>query len=95
MEKQSKKIVEGIRCADLLCEGKTIREIAKIVGYSKSSVHLYLMSLASERPDVYQKVRKTLDRNKKEGPIRGGEATRIKYLKKRGLYEEENHFSGE
>ena len=61
----------------------TVRETANRFGLSKSTVH----KDATERlkkidQDMYCSVRAILEKNKSERHIRGGEATRIKYLKK-------------
>ena len=62
----------------------TVRETANRFGLSKSTVH----KDATERlkkidQDMYSCVRAILEKNKSERHIRGGEATRIKYLKKK------------
>ena len=61
----------------------TVRETANRFGLSKSTVH----KDATERlkkidQDMYCSVRAILEKNKSERHIRGGEATRLKYLKK-------------
>ena len=62
----------------------TVRAAAKRFGISKSTVHkdvaerLYAIS-----PSLHRQVREVLDRNKSERHIRGGEATRRKYLSNR------------
>lgn len=72
-----------IRVANLMLEGnKTVREVAKLVGFSKSTVHHDITTkLLDLDYDLYSKVRDLLDYNKKIRHIRGGEATRLKYLK--------------
>lgn len=72
-----------IRVAYLMLEGnKTVREVAKLVGFSKSTVHHDITTkLIDLDYDLYSKVRDLLDYNKKIRHIRGGEATRLKYLK--------------
>lgn len=72
-----------IRIANLMLEGnKTVREVAKLVGFSKSTVHHDITTkLIDLDYDLFKKVRDLLDYNKKIRHIRGGEATRLKYLK--------------
>lgn len=62
-------------------EGATVRQAAKKFGISKSTVHKDV----SERlfqicPGLAKDVRKVLDLNKQERHIRGGLATKEKYL---------------
>lgn len=62
--------------------GATVRETAKVFHYSKSTVHKDV----SERlyyidKSLYNKVKKVLKINLDERHIRGGLATREKYLK--------------
>ena len=80
-----KKIEERIyQEADLFLKNYlTVRDVAKELKFSKSTVHKDL----SERLKyvdslLYEEVRKLLDYNKKVRHIRGGEATRKKYIKK-------------
>ena len=59
----------------------TVRETAKRFGVSKSTVHKDVSErLAQINPALAQEVRKVLDVNKAERHIRGGQATREKYL---------------
>ncbi len=61
--------------------GDTVRQTAKKFGISKSTVHKDVSSrLKKINPDLYAKTRKVLEKNKKERHIRGGLATREKYL---------------
>lgn len=64
--------------------GATIRRAAEHFGVSKSTVH---KDLAQRLPhcnrSLYRQVRKILDLNKSQRHIRGGLATKNKYLKKR------------
>ena len=71
-----------IEMANVFLEGRrTVREVAKIVGYSKSTVHHDLTTkLEDINPDLYKQVKELLEYNKKIRPIRGGESTRLKYL---------------
>lgn len=61
----------------------TVREAAKKFGISKSTVHKDLTDrLLKIDPVLAKSVHKVLDKNKAERHIRGGMATRMKYLKK-------------
>ncbi len=62
----------------------TVREAAAIFGVSKSSVHKDMTErLEDVSPELYEKVRKVLDVNKAERHLRGGMATKEKYLKQK------------
>lgn len=67
--------------AQLMIEGKrTVREVAKIIGYSKSTVHNDIsIRLKSIDYNLYLQIKELLDYNKKVRHIRGGEATKRKY----------------
>lgn len=59
----------------------TVRETAKSCGVSKSTAHEYLRKrLKSISPLMYEEVSAILDRNASESAIRGGIATKEKYL---------------
>ncbi len=61
--------------------GATVRETAKAFGVSKSTVHKDCAErLHSINPDLAKRVRQVLDVNKSERHIRGGLATKEKYL---------------
>lgn len=61
--------------------GATVRQTAKRFGISKSTVHTDITArLMKSEPDLYDKVRVVLDLNKEERHIRGGEATKEKFL---------------
>ena len=63
--------------------GATIRDAARHFGISKSTVHKDLSEkLPQYNLTLYTSVRKVLEINKAQRHIRGGNATRIKYLKK-------------
>ena len=67
----------------MLDGGKTVREVAKIIGYSKSTVHNDLtLRLQNLDLALYEEVKDLLDYNKKIRHIRGGEATKAKYQPK-------------
>lgn len=59
----------------------TVRQTAKEFGVSKSTIHKVCTDrLEQINPTLAQSVRKVLDVNKQERHIRGGLATREKYL---------------
>jgi putative DeoR family transcriptional regulator (stage III sporulation protein D) len=61
--------------------GATVREAARVYGVSKSTVHKDLTErLPKIDTELSQAVRKVLDYNKAQRHIRGGEATRRKYM---------------
>ncbi len=63
----------------------TVRGCAAKFGISKSTVHKDLsIKLKSINRTLYESVKTVLEQNKSERHLRGGEATRIKYLKKKG-----------
>ncbi|MDE6946963.1 MAG: sporulation transcriptional regulator SpoIIID [Anaeroplasmataceae bacterium] len=72
-----------IEMAYLMLEGRrTVREVAKIIGYSKSTVHHDLTTkLEKLDPVLYNDVKTLLEYNKKIRHLRGGEATKKKYRK--------------
>jgi len=62
--------------------GGTVRAAAKRFGISKSTVHKDLSQrLPQYNKTLYYQVRRILDENKAQRHIRGGMATREKYLK--------------
>ncbi len=59
----------------------TVRSAAAWFGVSKSTVHKDITErLRRISPSLYAAVKQVLDKNKAERHLRGGEATRIKYL---------------
>ena len=77
---------EPARCVVLgnyITENKsTVRATAAKFGISKSTVYKDVTErLKYENKPLYQKVRKVLDENKAQRHLRGGEATKNKYLK--------------
>lgn len=61
--------------------GDTVRQTAKKFGISKSTVHKDVSSrLKNINPLLYGEVKKVLELNKSERHIRGGLATKNKYL---------------
>ena len=62
--------------------GATVRAAAKKYGLSKSTVHKDVSHrLKTINPALYLEVKAVLDKNREERHIRGGNATRLKYLK--------------
>ena len=61
--------------------GATVRKTAKVFLFSKSTVHKDVTErLELINSELARKVKKVLEKNLSERHIRGGEATRIKYL---------------
>ncbi len=66
--------------------GDTVRATAKVFKISKSTVHKDVtVRLKNEAPALYSQVKTVLEKNKQERHIRGGLATREKYLGKRQI----------
>ncbi len=62
----------------------TVRQAARHFGISKSTVHKDLTEkLRYTHPRMYEQVRRILEKNKAERHLRGGEATKQKYLSHR------------
>ena len=65
----------------IIQEKATIRQTAKKFGVSKSTVHKDVTERLDQiNPSLAHEARKVLDTNKSERHIRGGLATREKYL---------------
>lgn len=65
----------------------TVRSTAKKFGVSKSTVHKDVSQrLKTLNPALYREVRRVLDINKSERHIRGGIATKNKYLRQKNQY---------
>ena len=79
-----KKYIEerAVAVANYIIESNaTVRQAAKKFGISKSTIHKDCAErLAGINPELAIRVRKVLDVNKAERHIRGGLATREKYL---------------
>lgn len=77
----------AISLAHYIIETKeTVRNTAKKFGISKSTVHKDVSDrLLKINPVLAQDVRKVLDENKAERHIRGGMATKLKYLKEKSF----------
>lgn len=68
--------------------GATVRQTASHFGISKSTVHKDLtVKLKYVNKTQYNLVKEILEINKSERHIRGGEATKRKYLGKKGRLE--------
>ena len=62
----------------------TVRQAAREYAVSKSTVHKDItVRLRHINPKLYQAVKDVLEKNKSERHLRGGEATRQKYLSSR------------
>ena len=72
----------AIEIASYIIENNaTVRQAAKAFGISKSTVHKDISErMLMIKPTIAKDVRKVLDVNKSERHIRGGLATREKYL---------------
>ena len=72
----------AVEIAHYIIETKaTVRQTAKKFGISKSTVHKDVTErLAQVNPSLAAETRKVLDINKSERHIRGGMATKEKYL---------------
>lgn len=64
--------------------GNTVRDAARFFGISKSTVHKDVTkSLYLVNKPLFETVQGILQKNKSERHLRGGEATRKKYLNKK------------
>lgn len=72
----------AVRIAHYIIETKeTVRSTAKTFGVSKSTVHKDVSErLIKINPGLAKMVREVLDENKAERHIRGGMATKMKYM---------------
>lgn len=75
----------AINLAHYIIETKdTVRSTAKKFGVSKSTVHKDVSDrLLKINPALAREVREILDENKSERHLRGGMATKLKYLKEK------------
>ncbi len=89
-----KGIVEerAVELGEYIIESKaTVRKAAKKFGVSKSTVHKDVSQrLKKLNPTLYLEVRRILDTNKSERHIRGGLATKNKYLLKKSQQKTDN-----
>lgn len=79
-------IIERARRAALFITANraTVRETSKVFGVSKSTVHKDVTErLKTIDRELYAKVKSVLDFNLSERHLRGGVATREKYLKEK------------
>ena len=81
-----KKFIEerSVNLAHYIIYSKdTVRGAAKLFGISKSTVHKDVTErLEKINPLLAKEVREILDENKAERHIRGGMATKLKYMKR-------------
>ena len=89
VDKHSEKPIKRFkeRCeimGEYLTENQaTVRDTAEKFGISKSTVHKDITErLSNINPGLSAEVRDILEKNKSERHLRGGEATRKKYMKK-------------
>ncbi|MFR5876471.1 MAG: sporulation transcriptional regulator SpoIIID [Eubacterium sp.] len=78
------------RCVELgeyIIETKaTVRQAAEVFGISKSTVHIDVTKrLSKVSPNLAKQVNEVLQENKAQRHIRGGEATKEKYLHLKGI----------
>ena len=75
----------AVRLGEYIAEtGATVRSAALVFGVSKSTVHKDVTErLRAVDPGLYAEVKQVLDKNKAQRHIRGGEATRRKYLNRK------------
>jgi len=65
----------------VIANGATVRQAAKRYGISKSTVHKDLTyKLKMLNPKLYREVKAVLEINKQQRHLRGGEATKRKFL---------------
>ena len=79
----------AVRLGTYIAEhGATVRQAAAVFGISKSTVHKDVTTILPRRNSgLYKEVRAVLDLNKEERHLRGGEATRKKYLSMHAVHE--------
>ncbi len=77
----------AVRLAEYITEtGATVRAAAAMFGVSKSTVHKDVsVRLKRQDPSLYREVRTVLEKNLLERHIRGGKATKLKYLAEKEL----------
>lgn len=75
-----------LEIASYMIESKcTVRSAATKFGVSKSTVHKDISErLRVISPGIYGQIKELLETNKQERHIRGGNATKIKYMNKAG-----------
>ena len=84
-----KTVVEerAVELGEYIVEHKaTVRAAAKEFGISKSTVHIDVSDrLKNVDPTLFAQVREVLDINKAQRHIRGGLATREKYINRKNI----------
>lgn len=72
----------AVKLAQYIAEqNATVRQAAKKFGISKSTVHKDVTQRIKQfNPQLYEQVQEVLEQNKRERHIRGGLATKEKYL---------------
>jgi putative DeoR family transcriptional regulator (stage III sporulation protein D) len=79
----------------LIENSSTVRQVAHAFGVSKSTVHKDLTTVLKRiNPVLYKKAKNILEQNKQERHLRGGEATKQKYLKNRSAAIKKNKRAG-
>lgn len=69
--------------------GSNVRRVASDLGLSKSTVHKWLTCYITQKHSSYEgrklaeEAKKLIEKNKQEMHLRGGEATRQKYISKK------------
>ena len=66
--------------------GATVRATAVVFGVSKSTVWKDQTRLRRQSPALWREVQQVLQKNKAERHLRGGEATRQKFLRQNALH---------
>lgn len=80
----SSKERSEIMATFLIENQSTVRAVARQFGVSKSTVHKDIThNLRISDPILYAKVKEVLEKNKQERHLRGGEATKQKFLMKK------------
>ncbi|MBO7162391.1 MAG: sporulation transcriptional regulator SpoIIID [Clostridia bacterium] len=84
---ESDILCRACRLGEYILEtGCTVRATAAKYGISKSTVHKDVsLRLKKSDPALYAEVSKVLEKNRLERHIRGGDATRRKYLAEKQL----------
>ncbi len=67
----------------ILESGATVRAAARVFGVSKSTIWKDQARLRRQNPGLWAEVQQVVQKNKAERHLRGGEATRQKYLQGR------------
>ena len=79
----------------LISHQATVRSAAAVYGVSKSTVHKDVtQTLRFVNKNLFEEVQKVLLKNKQERHIRGGEATRMKYIEKHPSIDSQPQSSG-